>query len=79
MTFLAVVLVAGSMAGVDVAGASAGEVPRDFVLVEGGNFKNTKSSYYGKNVTVSTFYIGKYAVTQKEWVEIGRASCRERV
>lgn len=42
----------------------------DFVLVQGGSFKNTKSNYYNKGVTVSDFYIGKYEVTQKEWVDV---------
>ena len=42
----------------------------NFVFVEGGSFKNTNSTYYDKDVTVSNFYIGKYEVTQKEWVEI---------
>lgn len=37
------------------------------VLVEGGTFKNTTSNYYGKDVTIADFYIGKYEVTQKEW------------
>ncbi|MFA5555143.1 MAG: SUMF1/EgtB/PvdO family nonheme iron enzyme [Phycisphaerae bacterium] len=45
------------------------EMP-NFVLVKGGTFRNTKSNYYGKNVIVSDFYIGKYEVTQKEWVEV---------
>ncbi|MCM3700295.1 SUMF1/EgtB/PvdO family nonheme iron enzyme [Paenibacillus macerans] len=40
------------------------------VFVKGGAFKNTKSNYYGKDVTLSDFYIGKYEVTQKEWVEV---------
>ncbi|MDW7980443.1 MAG: SUMF1/EgtB/PvdO family nonheme iron enzyme [Verrucomicrobiales bacterium] len=40
------------------------------VLVEGGPFRNTNSTYYGKGITVPSFYIGKYEVTQKEWVEI---------
>jgi len=31
-----------------------------FVLVKGGQFKNAQSNYYGKGVTVSDFYIGKY-------------------
>jgi sulfatase modifying factor 1 len=44
--------------------------PGDFVLVKGGTFRNTKSSYYGKSVTISDFYIGKYEVTQKEWIEV---------
>jgi sulfatase modifying factor 1 len=41
-----------------------------FVLVKGGTFINTKSNYYGKSVTISNFYIGKYEVTQKEWIEV---------
>ena len=53
-----------------VAGACSGEVPGNFVLVKGGTFKNTKSTYYGKGITISSFYIGKYDVTQKEWIEI---------
>ncbi|RCX20743.1 formylglycine-generating enzyme required for sulfatase activity [Fontibacillus phaseoli] len=44
------------------------------VLVEGGTFKNTKSNYYGKSVTLSNFYIGKYEVTQKEWAEVMRSN-----
>jgi len=42
----------------------------NFVFVKGGTFINTKSNYYGKSVTISSFYIGKYEVTQKEWIEI---------
>lgn len=42
----------------------------DLVFVKGGTFKNTKSNYYGESVTVADFYIGKYEVTQREWVEI---------
>jgi formylglycine-generating enzyme required for sulfatase activity len=42
----------------------------NFVLVKGGTFTNIKSDYYNKNITVSSFYIGKYEVTQKEWVEV---------
>jgi sulfatase modifying factor 1 len=44
--------------------------PGDMVLVEGGAVKNTKSNYYERNVTIRSFYIGKYEVTQKEWNEI---------
>jgi sulfatase modifying factor 1 len=61
----------GSMA---VAGAAAravhGGLIDGFVLVQGGVFKNTKSNYYGKEVTVTDFYIGKYDVTQKEWTAV---------
>jgi len=47
-----------------------GQAPDNFVLVKGGNFKNTLSNYYGTGVTISDFYIGKYDVTQKEWMEV---------
>ncbi|WP_055109482.1 formylglycine-generating enzyme family protein [Paenibacillus ihumii] len=40
------------------------------VFIKGGAFKNTKSNYYGKNITISNFYMGKYEVTQKEWAEV---------
>ncbi|ANY65618.1 transcriptional regulator [Paenibacillus sp. BIHB 4019] len=40
------------------------------VFVEGGNFVNTKSNFYGKGVTIPSFYIDKYEVTQQEWVEV---------
>lgn len=38
--------------------------------IEGGSFKSTKSNYYGKSGEVSSFWIGKYEVTQKEWREV---------
>lgn len=63
-------LVIGLMAVVSVVSASSRKIPEDFVLVKGGTFKNTKSNYYGKGVSISSFYIGKYDVTQKEWVEV---------
>ncbi len=53
-----------------VAVACSGEVPNSLVFVKGGTFKNTKSNYYGKAVTLSDFYIGKYEVTQKEWTAV---------
>jgi sulfatase modifying factor 1 len=40
----------------------------NLVFVLGGTFKNTESNYYGKSVP--SFYIGKFEVTQKEWVEV---------
>ncbi|WP_238655507.1 formylglycine-generating enzyme family protein [Paenibacillus piscarius] len=40
------------------------------VWVEGGTFKDMKSNYYGKGVTLPDFYIGKYEVTQQEWLEV---------
>ncbi|MGA3069751.1 MAG: SUMF1/EgtB/PvdO family nonheme iron enzyme [Terracidiphilus sp.] len=53
-----------------VASAHSNGVPDNLVFVKGGTFKNTKSNYYGKGVTVSSFYIGKYDVTQNEWIEV---------
>jgi sulfatase modifying factor 1 len=50
--------------------ACSQKTPDNFVLVKGGTFMNTDSNYYGKNVTISDFYIGKYEVTQKEWIEV---------
>ncbi|MEJ1972161.1 MAG: SUMF1/EgtB/PvdO family nonheme iron enzyme [Lacunisphaera sp.] len=44
--------------------------PDNLVLIEGGIFKNTKSSYSGQNLVLPDFYIGKYEVTQKEWTEV---------
>lgn len=40
------------------------------VLVKGGTFKDVKSNLYAKGVTVPDFYIGKYEVTQKEWIDV---------
>lgn len=42
----------------------------NFVFVEGGAFINTNSNYYGDSPTILNFYIGKYEVTQKEWIEV---------
>jgi formylglycine-generating enzyme required for sulfatase activity len=50
--------------------AASERVSGDLVLVKGGSFKNIKSNYFGKGVSVSDFYIGKYAVTQREWVQV---------
>lgn len=53
-----------------VACACAAETPDNLILVKGGMFQDAKSNYYSKGVTVSSFYIGRYEVTQKEWVEV---------
>lgn len=50
--------------------ACSQKMPDNFVFVKGGSFVNTKSNYYNKGITVSDFYIGKYEVTQKEWVDV---------
>lgn len=44
--------------------------PGNFVFVKGGAFKNTKSNLFGKRATMLDFNIGKYEVTQKEWMEV---------
>jgi len=49
---------------------SSAEKPDNFVLIKGGTFRNKKSNYYRKNVTISDFYIGRYEVTQKEWTSV---------
>lgn len=69
-TLAAITVVAGLTAILAVVGSSSGTAPENFVLVNGGTFKNTKSNYYGKGVTLSSFYIGKFEITQKEWVEV---------
>jgi len=51
--------------------AAAQQESDKFAFVKGGTFKNTKSTnYFGKGITLSNFYIGKYEVTQKEWTEV---------
>ncbi|MDI9218978.1 MULTISPECIES: SUMF1/EgtB/PvdO family nonheme iron enzyme [Clostridium] len=57
-----------------VLGVKSQAKPNDLVLVKGGTFINTKSNYYGKDVTISNFYIGKYEVTQKEWIDVMRSN-----
>jgi sulfatase modifying factor 1 len=46
------------------------QAPDGFVLVKGGSFKNTKSKYYGQSGAIPDFYVGKYEVTQKEWMAV---------
>jgi formylglycine-generating enzyme required for sulfatase activity len=70
LIMMAVMLVMSLTPIMDVAGASSGRVPDNLVFVKGGSFKDAKSNYYGKGVSVSDFYIGKYDVTQKEWTAV---------
>ncbi len=49
--------------------------PVNFVLVEGGTFQMGSNNGYddekpAHQVTVKSFYMSKYEVTQKEWVEV---------
>jgi formylglycine-generating enzyme required for sulfatase activity len=41
------------------------EIPENFILVEGGTFHNGTS-----NITLSSFFIGKYEVTQAEYLAV---------
>jgi formylglycine-generating enzyme required for sulfatase activity len=40
------------------------------VKIKGGSFKNTNSPFYRKGTKINDFYMGRYEVTQKEWLEI---------
>ncbi len=40
------------------------------VFVQGGTFRNTRSNYYNKGVTVSDYWIGRCEVTQAEWESV---------
>ena len=66
-------------AAIVAASAWAQKQSDNLVLVAGGTFQNTKSNYYGRRlinsyigrpVTVTSFYIGRHEVTQKEWIEV---------
>jgi formylglycine-generating enzyme len=50
--------------------ACSQKMPDGFAFVKGGLFKNTKSTYFGKSVTIPDFYIAKNEVTQKEWMKV---------
>src|SRR5581483_42755 len=50
--FALTALIASASGAPEVASSS-------LVLITGGQFKNSKSNYYGKGVTVSDFYLGK--------------------
>lgn len=65
--FAATLIVAVLMISGQFAIAAPKDAPGGMVLIKGGTFKNTKSNYYGTDVTVSDFYIGRYLVTEKEW------------
>jgi len=51
-------------------GGCNNKIPEDMVLIKGGVIKNTNSNYYRQEAKLTSFYIGKYEVTQKEWVEV---------
>lgn len=53
-----------------VAGAQTRKAQSDLVFVPGGFFRSTKSNYFGKHVRISGFYIGRFDLTQAEWVKV---------
>lgn len=57
-------------AGLSACSTNESDVSDDLVYVEGGTFKSSKSTFSDSDITISDFYIGKYEVTQKEWMEI---------
>src|SRR5688572_6534233 len=63
-------LIVLSTALIVVANSCSQKPPDSFVFVKGGLFKNTRSNYYGKSVTIPDFYIAKNEVTQKEWIAV---------
>ncbi|MGO4528065.1 SUMF1/EgtB/PvdO family nonheme iron enzyme [Paenibacillus sp. 2TAF8] len=66
-----ILLLIAAVAGLSACSTSSNTtVSDDLVLVEGGKFKTSKSSYTDKDITLSDFYIGKYEVTQKQWMEV---------
>lgn len=46
------------------------KIPGTLTLVEGGRFMNSKSNYAEKNIIIRDFYLGKYEVTQEEWLTV---------
>jgi len=42
----------------------------NLIFVQGGAYANTKSNYFGIGITLSNFYIGRYEVTQQEWMDV---------
>lgn len=59
-----------STAVIVVAGSCSEKGPEDLVLVKGGAVINKNSNYYGQRITIPDFMLGKYEVTQKEWVTV---------
>ncbi|OQP56878.1 transcriptional regulator [Niastella vici] len=53
-----------------IAGACSQKQSEKLVLVKGGSFKHLKSYYYRNSIAIADFFIGKYEVSQKEWMEV---------
>ncbi|WP_308634966.1 formylglycine-generating enzyme family protein [Paenibacillus silvisoli] len=67
---MAVMVVGVSACSNSEEAATTQQKPDPFVLVEGGTFMNAKSWFYGKNIKIPSFYIGRYEVSQREWIEV---------
>lgn len=67
MRKLLILLLVATIIGVSACSEQASD---PFVLVKGGTFANTNANYHGTSITISDFYIGRYEITQKEWVEV---------
>lgn len=70
MRKLIIILLIELMLVVSACSQGGAEKEDGLVFIKGGAFVNTKSNYHGGDAVLSGFYIGKYEVTQKEWVEI---------
>jgi len=65
-------LLLNSLLAIPTTAASAPRqtAPNPLVFVQGGTFKDTKSNFYAKRARVSSFFISKFEVTQREWVNV---------
>lgn len=71
LSFTSILLVAAGLTAISaLAGAPADKRSDNLVFVKGGTFKDSQSNYYGKGITISDFYIGRYEVTQREWKKV---------
>ncbi|MDY7221398.1 formylglycine-generating enzyme family protein [Halalkalibacterium halodurans] len=69
--FLVIVMIVASACSQVKTVNSENPVSNDhLVLVEGGTFTSTKTNDYEETITIDDFYIGKYEVTQKEWMDV---------
>ena len=61
---------AALVAGLIIIPTACSQGGNEMVLIQGGSFTDTKSNYYGQDITVPDFYMSKYEVTQKEWTDV---------
>ncbi|ASB48783.1 formylglycine-generating enzyme family protein [Alkalitalea saponilacus] len=46
------------------------DASNELILINGGEFKNEHSYFFGKDIVVKDFFLSKYEITQKEWIEV---------